>query len=135
MRVAEEYNGRVEWLTLIHPNADVHSSTALGPGTVALSGSIVQPDVSIGAHGIVSTGATVDHDCVLSDFVHLAPGCHLAGGVTLDDGVFMGISSSVAPGICMGTWSVIGAGATVIRSLPSNITAVGTPARPLPSKV
>src|SRR5262245_10113907 len=53
------------WMTVIHPTAHVHPSVTLGPGTVVFAGAIVQPDARLGAHVIVNTAATVDHDCVL----------------------------------------------------------------------
>jgi len=45
------------------------------------------------------------------------------------EGTFIGLGSSVIPGIRIGRWSVIGAGAAVTEDLPDNCTAVGVPAR------
>ena len=90
---------------------------------------VINADSSIGDHVIVNTGATVDHDCTLCDFCHVAPGVHLAGGVTIGTGTLMGIGSVTIPLCSIGEWSTIGAGATVIRDIPSRVTAIGTPAR------
>lgn len=127
-RLAELLPG-IEWLTVVHPCAVIHSSAQLGYGTVVFAGVVIQPDTIIGAHGIVNTGATIDHDCRAGDYIHVAPGAHLAGEVELGDGAFIGIGSAIIPRAKVGQWSVIGAGSTVIRDVDDNVIAVGTPAR------
>jgi sugar O-acyltransferase (sialic acid O-acetyltransferase NeuD family) len=121
------------WLTAVHPRAIVHESVSLGEGTLVFAGAAVQPDTRLGSHCIVNTSASVDHDCCIGAFSHLAPGCHLAGAVTLGDGVFMGIGSAVVPGVHIGEWSTIGAGGVVIENVPANCVAVGVPAKMQPA--
>lgn len=84
---------------------------------------------ALGGHGIVNTGATVDHDCVVGDYAHLAPGVHLAGSVRVGEGAFLGIGSVVSPGVRIGRWTTLGAGAVAIRDLADGAVAVGVPAR------
>ena len=118
----------LKWLTLIHPSAVVHESVKLGEGTVVFAGAIIQPDCVLGAHNIVNTGASVDHDCMLGDFVHISPGAHLAGGVHVEDGAFLGIGSVAIPRTRVGGWSTVGAGGVVVRDLPADVIAMGVPA-------
>lgn len=131
-QLAQELQGW-EWLGVVHPTAYVHPSVIIGPGTVLCAGSVVQPDAILGAHVIVNTGATVDHDCRVGNFVHLAPGTHLAGFVVVEEGAFLGIGAVVIPGVRVGAWTVVGAGGVVVQNLPPHITAVGVPAKPLSS--
>ena len=121
----------IDWMTVVHPKAEVHPSVQLGPGTVVFAGAIVQPDSVIGTHTIINTGATIDHDCIIGDYVHIAPGTHLAGGVRLGEGVFLGIGSVVIPGVKIGRWTTVGAGGVIIKDLPAGVLAVGVPANPL----
>lgn len=122
---------QVNWVTVIHPAAYVHASAVIGAGAVVFAGAVIQPEARVGAHVIVNTSASIDHDCQLADYVHICPGVHLAGNVNLKEGVFMGIGAVAVPGITVGAWTVVGAGAVVVRDLPGKITAVGVPARPL----
>lgn len=126
--LAETLRG-LEWEVVIHPRSYVHPSAQLGPGTVVFAGAVIQPGTVLGGHCIVNTGATVDHDCRIESYVHLAPGVHLAGGVEVGEGTMVGIGGSVGPNIRIGRWTVVGAGAVVVRDLPSHVTAVGVPAK------
>ncbi|MDA4896599.1 acetyltransferase, partial [Streptomyces sp. MS2A] len=75
------------------------------------------------------TGAIVEHDNRIGDYVHLSPGTVLTGGVTVMEGAHLGAGTAVIPGKTVGRWSVTGAGAAVIHDIPDNCTAVGVPAR------
>ena len=101
----------------------------MGAGTVVMAGAIVQPGCQIGKHVIVNTAASVDHDCQLADFSHICPGCHLAGTVSVGERTLLGTGSIVIPGIKIGADTVVGAGTVVTKDLPSEVMAVGHPAR------
>jgi sugar O-acyltransferase (sialic acid O-acetyltransferase NeuD family) len=117
------------WLTAVHPTAWVAPTARLEAGTVVCAGAVIQPDARVGAHCIVNTMASVDHDCVLEDFVHLAPGVRLAGGVWVEEGVLLGVSAAAIPAVRVGAWSVVGAGSTVVRNIPPSSVSFGSPAR------
>lgn len=119
----------VTWATLVHPFSWVSPSARLGPGTVVMAGVVVQAQATLGRHVIANTGCSIGHDCAVGDYVHLAPGSRLTGGVHLGEGSFLGTEASAIPGVTVGEWSIVGAGAVVSRSLPANITAVGAPAK------
>lgn len=120
----------VEWITVVHPFAWVHREAQLGVGTVVCAGSVVQPGAKIGAHVIINTRASVDHDCQVGDFAHIAV-AHLAGGASIGEGGFMALGSIVLPGIHVGEWATVGAGAVVTKNVAPKTTVVGIPARPL----
>lgn len=127
-KIASKFK-RVNYLSVVHPNAYVHNSVRIGAGTIVFAGAVIQPDTLIGEHCIVNTGATVDHDCVVGNFSHLAPGTHLSGGVKVYDGVLFGIGSMAIPGMSIGAWSTIGAGSVVVKSIASYNIVAGVPAK------
>lgn len=117
------------WVTACHPSAVVHPSASIGPGTVVFAGTVVQPDAQIGAHAILNTTSSIDHDCIIGDFVHVGPGVRLCGGVTVDEGVLLGVGAKVAPNVTIGPWSTAGAGAVCVVDVEADTVVVGVPAR------
>ena len=51
----------------IHPSAILSPTAEIGEGTVVMQGAIIQADTKIGKHCIINTGASVDHECVISE--------------------------------------------------------------------
>ncbi|MDP2340168.1 MAG: NeuD/PglB/VioB family sugar acetyltransferase [Deltaproteobacteria bacterium] len=127
-RVVGELKGH-RFAALVHPHAWVAPSARLLPGSVVFAGAVVQPDAVVGAHAIVNTAASIDHDCVLGDFVHIAPGSHLAGNVDVGEGAFLGVGVSVIPGRKIGAWATVGAGAVVVVDVSADVVVKGVPAR------
>lgn len=115
--------------TIISSQAWVSPSATLGAGTVVMPGAIIGAAVTIGRGAIINTAASVDHDGGIGDYVHIAPGVHLAGCVTIGEATFLGVGVSVIPERTIGSGSTIGAGAVVVRDVPDNQVWVGCPAR------
>ncbi len=114
-----------------HPAAIVSPEVEVGAGTLIVAGAIINIGARIGSACIINTGASIDHDCVIADGVHVCPGAHLAGNVSVGEESWIGIGASIRQGITIGAGVTVGAGAVVVRSLASGITAVGVPAKPL----
>ena len=83
----------------------------------------------IGRGAILNTHATIEHDVVLEDWVHIAPGATLSGGVTIGHGSMIGAGATVIEGIRIPPGTFIGAGSTVIHSLTEPGVYAGSPAR------
>ena len=113
----------------VHPTAIIAPDVRMDTGCVICAGAIVNTGTSIGGNTILNTGCSVDHDCIIGQHVHIAPGVNLAGNVSLGEGVFVGIGSAVVPGISVGDWATLGAGAVVINDIAAHSVAVGVPAR------
>lgn len=117
--------------SLIHPRAIVSPYAALAEGTMVVGGAVVNAFSRIGVAGIVNTGATVGHDCILEEAVHVAPGANVAGGVRVGRHSWIGVGSAVRQGITIGADVTVGAGAAVVSDIEDGQTVVGVPAKAL----
>ncbi len=116
-------------VSLVHPSAVIAEEVEIGVGTVVFAGAVINACAKIGIGCIVNTMASVDHDCEIGEFNHLAPSCHLAGTVRTGKACFFGIGSSVINNIDICNEVTVGAGATVIANVLDSGTYVGTPAK------
>lgn len=116
---------------LIHPSTNISRYATLNSGVLAVAGVIVNADTIIGCSTILNTACTIDHDCVLGDFVHVSPGANIAGGCRIGDRSWIGIGASIKQGVTIGRDVTVGAGATVVSDIPDGLTVIGTPAKPL----
>lgn len=127
-KIVEKLGDR-EYTTVVHPRAIVADSVKFGCGTVAMAGAILNPYVSVGNHCIINTGASIDHDCKIHDFVHIAPHCTLCGEVEVGEGTWVGAGTTIIQGIHIGKDCYIGAGAVVVKDVPDGSMCYGNPAR------
>ncbi len=105
-RQKEALSRNAKYVTLIHPSATVAANAVIGTGTVIMAGAVVQARAIIGEHCIINTSATIDHDCVLADFVHIAPGAHLCGTVRVGEGAMVGTGVAVAQNAVLTPWTL-----------------------------
>ena len=116
--------------TLIHPAAIISQYTNISQGSVVMAGVVINPFTEFGTACIINTSATIDHDCIIDNAVHISPGVNLAGAVKVDAFSWIGIGATVKQCVQIGRNVVIGAGATVINDVNDDFIVVGTPAKP-----
>ena len=124
---AEQYN--VNWVSLIHPSAQVASSASVGVGTVVMANAVINACAVVGQHCIVNTGAIVEHDNIVGDYVHLSPNSALGGAVEIGTLTHIGIGATVSNNISICDNCTIGAGAVVVSDIETVGTYIGVPAR------
>lgn len=122
-KIAEKYD--VNWVSLVHPSAQIGLHVSIGKGTVVMAGAIINACASVGEHCIINTGAIVEHDNVIGDYVHISPGAKLSGTVTIGDRTWIGTGASVKNNLCICADTIVGMGAVVIRDIKTKGTYVG----------
>ncbi len=113
---------------IVHPSSVVSASASIDAGSVILAGAVINARATLGRGCIVNTCASIDHDCVIGRFVHISPGAHLAGCVTVGSNSWVGIGASVKEGINIERNAIVGAGAAVVSDVDDGATVVGVPA-------
>ena len=106
--------------TLIHPTAYVARDATLGPGCQVLAQATVCAGTTLGKQCIINTAASIDHESILEDGVHLAPGARLAGCVHIGQHTMVGLGSVVLPRVRIGSGVIIGASTVVPRDIASS---------------
>jgi sugar O-acyltransferase (sialic acid O-acetyltransferase NeuD family) len=119
----------LELPTLIHERAWVADTVILGAGNQILGAACISEDARLGNHCIVNTNASIDHECVLGDGVHIMPGATIAGCVTVEDFASIGSNATILPRLRIGRNAVVGAGAVVTRDVLPGAIIKGNPAR------
>lgn len=137
--------------TCIWHHAQVREGAHLGARCIVGKGAYVDAGVHIGDHVKIQNGCFVYHGATLEDGVFLGPGTILTndkvprainpdgslktaddwtvGRILVRRGASLGAGSIVLPGVEIGTFAMVGAGAVVTRDVPDYGLVVGNPAR------
>ncbi|WP_293700596.1 MULTISPECIES: acetyltransferase [unclassified Sphingopyxis] len=121
------------------------SNAVIGDDVLIGEGSILQPFSSITSNVRIGRGfhaniySYVAHDCIIGDFVTLAPGAKCNGNVHIHDYAYVGTGAILRQGtaenpLVVGAGAVIGMGAVVTKNVPPGETVIGNPARLLQKK-
>ena len=94
-----------------------------------MAGTVINPGSVIGRGCIINTCASVDHDCKLGDYVHVAVGAHLTGSVEIGDGTWIGAGAVINNNVAVCSGCMIGAGAVVVKDIAEVGIYIGVPAR------
>lgn len=122
---------------------DVKASNVVKMDDVSIdTGYILSPfvtltsNIKIGKSFHANIYSYVAHDCVIGDYVTFAPGVKCNGNVHVLDHAYIGTGAILKQGrpdkpLVIGSGAVIGMGAVVTQDVPSGLTVVGNPAKPL----
>ena len=130
-KIADRLQG-VKWYTAIHPTAVISQiDVEIGEGTVVMANAVVNSGVSIGKHCIINSGAVVEHDNIIEDFVHISVGVKLAGTVHIGKRSWFGIGAVISNNISVCPDCMIGAGGVVVKDISESGIFVGVPVKKL----
>lgn len=128
-KILESYGATIP--TLIHPHAVIGEGVQIGAGSIVMAGVVINCSTIIGKSCIVNTSASIDHDNIIEDFVHISPGTHLAGAVKVGKKSWLGIGSIVSNNLTIANECTLGAGSVVVKDIHSPGIYAGIPVRRL----
>ena len=94
---------------------------------------VVGPSTQIGMHCIINTGAVIEHDNRICNYVHISPNVTLCGTVSIGESTHVGAGVTVKNNISICSDCVIGAGGVVVKDINEKGTYVGVPVRSISS--
>ena len=137
--------------TQVWHQAQVREGASVGQGCILGKGAYVDRNVQIGDNCKLQNGAYVYQGATLEAGVFVGPGAILAndrlprainpdgsrkamddwelGRIHVKRGASLGAGSIVLPGVVIGEFAMVAAGAVVTRSVPNHGLALGNPAR------
>ena len=121
--------GHLRFPPVIHPFSCVGPGVELGEGVVVQPGVVLVCDLRVGEFTIIGAGSSISHDARVGAYNFLSPGLRVAGFGRIEDDCDTGLNTCILAEVTMGTGSVSGAGAVLIRSVDPGDTVVGVPAR------
>lgn len=127
--VAEENIDNIKFYTAIHPSANIGIDVLIEEGTVIMANACINASTKIGKHCIINTGAIIEHDNVMKDYVHISPSATICGTVTVGELTHIGASATVKNNIDITKNCIIGAGAVVVKNIEEEGTYIGVPAK------
>lgn len=127
-KIANE-NNDLFYYTAIHPSAVIAKDVKIGVGSSIMANSVINVSSTIGNHCIINTGAIIEHDNIIQDYVHISPNASLAGTVKVGKYTHIGIGATVINNVDITKDCIIGASACVIKNIDIPGTYVGVPAR------
>lgn len=136
-RMAEKCDAAgIGWANAWAPGSFRGDNVVVGEGSILCGMTICTSNVVIGRHFHANIYSYVAHDCVIGDFVTLAPRVCINGNAIIEDGAYIGTGAVLKQGtsdrpLRIGRGAVIGMGAVVTRDVAAGVTVIGNPARPL----
>ena len=96
-----------------------------------MANACINSSARIGKHCIINTGAIIEHDNIIENFVHISPNSALGGTVRIGENTHIGIGSVVKNNITICKNCTVGAGAVVVKNIEKEGTYIGVPAKKL----
>ena len=137
-KIFEKYS-YLSFPNIIHPTASLgfKQSEALKEkkGNIITAGVRFTNNIKMGNFGVFNLNATIGHDCIIKDFVNIAPGVNISGNICLEKCAYIGTNAVVLQGrsidkkTLIGRFATVGAGAVVVKDVPEQTTVIGIPAK------
>ena len=98
---------------ILDPSAIISSDVQIGEGTFVGKNAIINAGVKIGKMAIINTQSLVEHECIVSDFTHIAVSAVLCGQVHVGEAAFVGANATVIQERNIPAGKIVPAGVTI----------------------
>ena len=115
--------------TVMHRGAFVAPSVVLEPGAFVMANSYVGPATVLGQCTLVMANCVVGHNDIFGPFNHVSAGAVVSSRITTGKFVDICLGTQVIEKVALGDYSVAGAGALILKDIPTREIHVGRPAK------
>ncbi len=122
--------------SIISETTIIHDRVKMGDGAILCNFTHLLSDAKIGRFFHCNIYSFVAHDCIIGDYVTLAPKVSVNGNVHIKNYAYIGTGAVIKQGtpekpLVIGEGAVIGMGAVVTKEVAPYEVVVGNPAKPL----
>jgi len=112
---------------IIDPSAIVSSHARIGSGVFVGKNAVINAGSTVHNGAIINTGVIIEHDCLIDEFVHIAPGAVLSGEVHIGKNTHIGVNCIIKQHLRIGSNSIIGMGSVILKDIDDYVIAYGNP--------
>lgn len=117
------------FVNAIHPSSTICKNVKMGVGNLIMAGSIIDTDAKIGNFVWFGSRALLEHGSIMHDFSSISSGSMTGGKVEIGKFSAITLGVTIVDRIKIGENSVIGSGSLVLKDVPDNMLAYGSPAK------
>lgn len=118
-------------ISIIHPSSIISNSAIIGQGVYIGPFSFISSNSSIADNVVIQPHVMIGHDTSVGHSSVISTNAVLAGNCAVGARTFIALNVSVEQKTIIGDDSIIGMASCVNRDIPSNVIAMGYPARVL----
>ncbi len=117
----------ISFVNIIHRNTDISITACYGNGNLINSQVVITGHSQIGNFVTLNRCVSIGHHSVIGDFCTINPGVTVCGYVEIGEGSTIGAGATIIDGVKIGRNVTVGAGSLVLKDLPDNCLAFGSP--------
>ncbi len=119
----------IEFISAIHPSAQIGKNVTIGKGVIIMAGVIINPGCKVDDFTLLNTKSSLDHDSHMHTFSSLAPNSCVGGDVSIGEFSAVSIGANIKNGVTIGKHAVIGGGSMLLTNCNDNTVMYGVPAK------